>query len=238
MKILLLLGFFDSFLFPRGALYERQFNPAYLHDKRIEILLTTETRFELSALRTYEIYSQVDRYALRAASFGNADYRENFLEFGFGFPVGQSVSFGFAIAGLNSWIRDITNDFTYAMKAGGRFEAGQFSVSAWVNNINIPRISSVDNVPVSYSVRFGYEATRILDFDLKIRGVGAELPFYNFGLTLSPHKSLLLGLSVNTKPILLEYGVQLSLGRMFVNYSGSRHQQLGLTHNIGLGFSQ
>ena len=238
MKIILLIGFFDSFLFPRGILYDKQFNPAHLHETKIEVLLTTETRFELSDLRTYEIYSQVDRYALRAASFGNADYRENFLEFGFGFPVGRNFAFGLTIAGLNSWIKDISNNFAYTLKAGGLFRADPFLVSAWINNINVPRISSVDYVAVSYAVRFGYEATKVLHFDLTVRGVETELPFYNFGLKLSPHRSLLLGLSVNTRPMLLEYGVQLSLGRMIVNYSGNRHQQLGLTHNIGLGFVQ
>jgi hypothetical protein len=236
LSILLLISFFDSFLFPRDVLHERQFNPAYLHERKLEVLLTSEVRFQLSELRTFELYSQINRYSLKVASFGNDIYRENIFEFGFGFPVGQSLSLGLNAAGLNVWIKDVSNDFTYTLKAGGQFENDPFLVSVLINNINVPRISSFDYVPISYSLRLEYAATRILRFDFAMRGVEAELPFYNFGLVLSPHNSLLLSLKVNTKPLLLEYGVQLLLGKMLFNYAGNRHQQLGLTHNIGLGF--
>lgn len=237
MNILLLIGFFNSFLFPRNILFEHQFNPAYLHQERFEIILASETRFELSELQTFGIYSQINRYSLKAVSFGSDVYRENFLEVGFGFPVARKFAFGLHVAGLNTWIKDYSNDFVYALKAGGQFESDPFIISMWVNNLNVPRISSDDYAPVSYSVRFEYRAQRNLNFDFAIRGVETELPFYNFGLTFAPHKMALFGISINTKPILLQYGLKIALGSTFLSYSGSRHQQLGLTHNIGLGIS-
>lgn len=237
MKILLLIGFFDSFLFPRNILFENQFNPAYLHQDRFEIMLVSERRFELPELQTFGLYSQINRYSLKAVSFGSDVYRENLLEVGFGFPITKGFAFGINIAGLNTWIKDFSNEFVYTVKAGGQFEADPFLIGVWVNNLNVPRASSDDYAPVSYGVRFEYRAQRNLNFDFKIRGVETQLPFYNFGLVFSPHEMALLRVSVNTKPIMLEYGLKMTLGSMFLSYSGSRHQQLGLTHNLGLGYS-
>ena len=107
MKILLLLGFFDSFLFPRNILLEHHFNPAYLHQERFEIIVVSEIRFELAELQTFGIYSQIKSYSVQAISFGNDMYRENFLEFGFGFPVAKKFAVGVNIAGLNTWIKDL-----------------------------------------------------------------------------------------------------------------------------------
>ena len=237
MKILLLISFFDSFLFPRNILLEDHFNPAYLHQERFEIVVASERRFELAELQTFAVYSQIKNYSVKAMSFGNDAYRENFLEFCFGFPLAKRFALGVNIAGLNTWIKDFQNEFAYSMKVGGRFKSGPFLIGAWVNNLNQPRISSDDYAPVSYSVRFGYQAQENFNFGFRIRGVDKGLPFYNFGLTFMPHKIALLGISVNTEPILLEYGLKIALGSMFLCYSGSRHLQLGLTHNLGLGYS-
>ncbi|MGD8978485.1 MAG: hypothetical protein PVH23_00240 [candidate division WOR-3 bacterium] len=238
MKLLLLISFFDTFLFPRNILHEDQFNPAHLQEKRFEIVLASEMRFELAELRTFGLYSQIDRYSLKATSFGCESYRENFFAFGFGFPVGGNFAVGINVAGLNVWIKDMCNEFTYGLKIGGQFENELFLISSWINNINVPRVSALDYVPLSYSVRFLYKVSSNLHFRLAVRGVEAELPFYNFGLTFAPREMLLLSLSVNSRPILLEYGLRLSLGKMFLGYSGNRHQQLGLTHSIGMGFVQ
>jgi hypothetical protein len=218
-------------------MFENQFNPAYLHQEKFEIILVSEKRFELSELQTFGIYSQINRYSLKAVSFGSDVYRENFLEVGVGFPVARKFAFGINFAGLNTWIKDFSNDFTYTIKAGGQFEGDPFLIGVWVNNLNVPRVSSADYAPISYSVRFEYKAQRNLNFDFTIRGVEVELPFYSFGLMFTPHEMTCFGISINTKPILLQYGLKIILGPLFLSYSGSRHQQLGLTHNLGLGYS-
>ena len=202
------------------------------------MMLTSETRFELPELRTFNFHCQVDRYNLRLTSFGCEAYRENFLEFGFGFPISKDLALGLSVSGLNVWVRDVYNEFAYGVKIGGSYENEPIRISSWVNNINVPRVSAIDYIPVSYALRFDYRASPALDFCFAARGVETELPFYNFGVTFSPYEVISLSLSVNTKPMLLEYGLQLSLGRMLFSYSGNRHQQLGLTHNVGMGFVQ
>lgn len=238
MKILLLLGFFESFIFPRNILYEIDFNPAELHRSKFELIAGSEIRYELAELRTYYLHSQLGCYGMKFASFGNELYRENFLEIGFGFPIDQHFSAGAYIAGLNCWVKDVSNDFSYAIKAGGQFESAPFKVSLWVNNINVPRISSVDFAPISYSLRSDYSARNDLNFHFSVSGVETDLPFYKFGAAYRAHDVILLSMGISTKPITFEYGLQIAFGHMFVFYSGNRHQQLGLTHNLGMGFSR
>lgn len=238
MIILLLIGVFDSFLFPGGILFEKQSNPAQLYESRLEVVFTGETKYGLPELRTISIYSQIDRCSVKAASFGNSLYRENFFEAGFGFPVGQRFAFGINVAGLNCWIKDVSNEFTGAFKVGGQFEKEPILVSAWVSNVNVPRLSAVDYVPICYSLSCDYRGHANLHFNFTVRGVDRGLPFYNFGLEFQPYRILTLGAGVNTEPLLLEYGLQLSLGKLCLSYSGNQHQQLGLTHNVAIGFLQ
>lgn len=219
-------------------MFERQSNPAQLCESRFEISLAGETKFGLSELRTISIYSQIDRYSIRAASFGNSLYRENFLEAGFGFPVGKRFAFGITVAGLNCWIKELRNEFTGAFKVGAQFESEPVLVSAWVSNVNVPRLSAVDYVPMCYSLSCGYRGHENLHFNLTLRGVERGLPFYNFGIKFQPYRTLTLGAGVNTQPISLEYGLKFSLGQLCLGYSGTQHPQLGLTHNVAIGFQQ
>jgi hypothetical protein len=235
---ILLIGFFDAFLFPGSMLHEEQFNPAYLHERKFEVMLGSEQRFELPELRTAMVYSQVGQYSVRASSFGHDLYRESILEFNAGFAVTENVALGFGIAGMNCLIRDVCNDFTYSIKAGGLLNVGDLSVSTWVNNVNVPRVSAVDCAPVSYAVRLDHRPRANLGLNLSVRGVADGMPFYTCGILFAPHGIMLLGLGVSTKPFLFEYGMKLSPGTVFFSYSGSRHPQLGMTHFFTVGFTQ
>ncbi len=201
-------------------------------------MLTSELRYELAELRTFGLYSQVDRYSFKITSFGNESYRENFFELGMGFRIGKRYALGMSVAGMNTWIKDMRNTFTYGIKIGGRFESDPLQISSWINNVNVPRVSSIDYVPLSYAVRFDYMVAPVLGLIFAVRGVETGLPFYNVGLAYAPYEILGLYVGVSSEPMLLEYGLRLSLGNMKLCYSGNRHQQLGLTHNLCLGFAR
>ena len=237
MKILLLFGFFESFLFPRSVLHQIEFNPAQLHREKFELLLGSETRYGLAEIRTFYLYSQINRYSIELASFGSDLYRENFFQFGFGFPIGEWFAAGFHVAGLNCWVKDLSSDFAYAIKAGAQFETDVVIVSAWLNNINVPRISTVDYAPVTYSARLDYNPHPNFDFIFALLGVETGLPFYRCGVEWTPHASMLLCVGFTTRPITIEYGIKITIGRVRLLYSGNRHQQLGLTHDFGIGFT-
>lgn len=236
MSILFLFAVFESSLFPHSILLENQFNPATLYQKQFEIIAGTEVKFGLPELRTYTIYSQIKSYSIAVTSFGSDLYKENVIGFGFGFPVVKKLAVGLNISLLNYWIKEHYSHLGYSIRVGGFFQNSPFEIGAWVNNINIPRFSEIDYVPLSYSVRCSYFAVHNLSFNFAIRGVETDLPFFNFGAFYSPYKIIELAAGINTEPLLLEYGLKINLGEFTMGYAGSHHRQLGLSHQLSIAF--
>jgi len=236
MLILALFTVFESFLFPPTIFDENRFNPATLYEKDFEVTISTEVKFGLSDLRAHTIYSHINSYRLSATSFGNDLYRENVVHLGFGFPIIEKLAVGLSVAMLNYWIRDTENHFGYSLKIGSVFHSTPVKASAWINNINVPKFSEVDYLPPNYSLRINYAALRNLSFHFALRGIETKLPFFNFGLFYSPYRIIKIGIGVNTDPTLLEYGLETYVGEFILNYSGSSHQKLGLSHSLSLGF--
>ena len=236
MLVFFLFTIYESFLFPRSFFVETQFNPANLNQEQLRIFAGSEIKFGLGELRTHTLCSQLKSYNINLASFGNDLYKENLIGLGFCFSVIEKMAFGIDISVLNYWIKDNYSRFGYSIKLGGIFSNGPVEIGAWANNINIPKFSEIDYIPPSYSLRCDYFATDNLSLGFAVRGVEKDLPFFNFGLLYSPHEIIELGISVNTEPILLEYGLQIYIGDFVVNYFGSNHLQLGLSHLFSLGF--
>jgi len=231
MLIPFLFTVFESFLFPANILSENQFNPASLYQEQFQINLSTEVKFSLSDLRTYTLYSEIKSYSLNIASFGNDLYRENVVGFGFGFPLIRNFAAGLHISLVNYWIKDYYSHYGYSLRIGGVFENSPIEIDGWINNINVPKFSDIDYLPLTYSVRCN------LSFDFGVRGIETDLPFFKFGLFYAPIKIIKFGVGVNTEPLLLEYSLEIYLGELTLNYFGSNHHQLGLSHSLGVGFN-
>ena len=236
MLIPFLFAIFETFLFPRGILSENQFNPATLHQNQFEITIDTEVKFGLTELRIHRIHSQIRTYSISVASFGNDIYRENIVGLGLSFPVVEKLAAGFNISAINYWIKDNCSCFGYSLRIGAIFWNNPIELGAWINNINMPKFSEVDYVPLSYSFRGRFLAMENLSFYFATRGLDTDLPFFNFGLFYAPYKIIEFGMGINTDPILLEYGLKIFVGQFDLYYSGSNHRQLGLSHQLGVGF--
>lgn len=237
MLAITLFAVFESLLFPRSVFLESQFNPASLYQKRFELIIGTGSNFGLSELRTYTIHSKIKSYNISAANFGNDIYRENMINAGLSFPVVEKLAVGFSVAMLNYWVKDNYNRFSYSLKIGWVYQNNLIEISGWINNINIPKFSSVDYLPPNYSLKLSYSTKNNLSLIFTIRGIETELPFFNFGLSYSPYKIITFGAGINTDPMYLEYMLKLSLGSLVLNYVGSTHQYLGLSHFLSVGFS-
>lgn len=236
MVIILIISAFETTLFPQSLFLEDHFNPALEAREGFQLDLGTGSRFGLSELRTYYVYSTIKSYRLSAHSFGCDLYRENMLRLGSCFGIRKAWTVGFSVGLLNNWVRDNFNRFAYSLCLGSIFQTGDVKVSGWVDNINMPRLSSVDYLPPSYSMRFDYITKSRLDFAFAVRGMEKNLPFFNFGVSLSPYEIILIGVGVNTDPLYLEYILKLNLGDFALCYAGSNHQYLGLSHAFSIGF--
>lgn len=237
MLIVYLFSIFESFFFPRNNLFENRSNPAILSRKQSELIIGAEQRFGLTDLRTYTIYSQLKSYSLGITSFGNRLYREHCVDLGFGFPIIENLGAGANIAMLNYWVKDYYSKFAYTVKIGGLFQTTKAEFGIWFSNINSPKFSDIDYLPPGYSLCFGYLITNDLSFNFTIREIEDELPFFKFGLIYSPYKIVQFTGDVNTEPLLFEYGLKINLGEFSLNYSGSIHRRLGLSHAFYLIFA-
>jgi len=237
MVIIILFALFESQIFPYSIFLENQYNPASHFQKGVFINFGTGTRFCLSELRTYSIYTKIKSYSIHATSFGNDIYRENIISAGMSIQVVDKVIAGFGIAMLNYWIGNYCNRFGYSVKIGGLYHNKSTEIGGWINNINIPRFSDVDYLPPSYSLRFKYVTSNNVSLIFALRGLESDLPFFNIGVSCMPSKIITLGTGVNTDPLYLEYIIQLNLNTFILRYAGNNQRHLGLSHFLGLCFN-
>jgi hypothetical protein len=67
-------------------------------------------------------------------------------------------------------------------------------------------------------------------------GKEKDRPFFKPGLFIKPTKNLEIFTGISTENFLFEFGLRLLLGRIILEYAGTSHRQLGLTHSFFVNF--
>jgi len=230
--IIFLFNIFENFVFPDFNNRSIQFNPAGLIEPKFFVCLGSNERFGLSSLRTWTAGMQVRSSQLIFKTFGNELYRENAFELAGGFTVYKGIGAGIGIGVLNNWIKDYTNRFTYTIKLGAMFQLPNLRLDLCLNNINNPRFSEIDYLPISYLLGLQYCINPYVKAYFNTMGKEKDKPFFNFGLLVIPVKEIEFYTGINTENFLFEYGLEICLGRLAVDYAGTIHRQLGLSHTI------
>jgi hypothetical protein len=232
-----LFSLFESGLFPDNILLRTKFNPAHLARENFEFLSFGQQKFGLVEFRSLDLSLQSRSFSLGLNGFGGEYYRETRVALGFGFGLNRNLAAGVEIDLLNNWVKDYVNRFGYGLKLGGLYQAGQFIFGALVNNLNQPRFSAIDRLPVSYGIDFRYAASVRFTPYFSILGSDRTPPFFRFGIALAPAPPVQITAGVNTDPVQLEYGFRFRIRSLNILYAGSTHSQLGLTHGLGLQFA-
>ncbi|MGB9720672.1 MAG: hypothetical protein ACPL28_04220 [bacterium] len=236
MIVLFFFNIFENFLFPDFALNTTQFNPANLIEQRFSVSIGGEERFGMQELRIWTAHMQVNSLRLRFKSFGNDLYKENYFELAGGFLLYRTLGAGMGIGLLNNWIKDYTNRFTYAIRLGGVFEISNLKFDLCVNNINYPRFSEIDYLPLTYVLGIQYKINNYLAPYFYTMSRETARPFFNFGLRTMPAKEIECYAGLNTEDFVFEYGLKIFLRRLALEYAGSNHRQLGLSHAFFINF--
>jgi hypothetical protein len=232
-----LFSLFESGLFPDNILLRTKYNPAHLARENFELLSFGQQKFGLDEFRSFDLSLQTRSFGLCLNGFGGDYYRENRVALGLAFGLNRNLAAGIEIDLLNNWIKDYANRFGYGLKLGGLYQAGQFIFGAFVNNLNQPRFSAIDRLPISYGIDFCYAASVRFAPYFSILGSDQIPPFFRFGIGLAPASPVKITAGVNTDPVQLEYGFQFRIRSLNFLYAGSTHSQLGLTHGLGLQFA-
>ncbi|MGQ9701059.1 MAG: hypothetical protein ACUVQT_01205 [bacterium] len=232
MILLFLLNAFENFLFPEFSNSRLQFNPANLAAQNFLIALGGNEDFGLSSMRTWTAGIQVQTFQVVLKTFGNELYRENGLEMAGGFTVYHGLAAGIGIGVLNNWIKDHTNRFTYTVKLGGVLQLQNLKIHLCLNNVNSPKFSEIDCLPISYILGMEYKINSYLQPYFHTMGKEEEPPFFNFGLIAVPVSTTEFYAGISTENFLVEYGLRIRLRRIAFDYAGNMHRQLGLSHTF------
>ncbi len=236
MIIVMIFTLFESVLFPDNIFAEDLFNPALIRGRPVEASFLAGTRFGMTELREYKFSFQGGAYAVGLSSLGSALYRENDISGSFSVQFREVINAGLGLHVLNCWISGNSNCYNYSLRAGGAGQIGFLLLSAWINNINQPRFSSAERVPVTYSARADYTLERGIVFSFALRSIAGNLPFYNAGIRAKFFGLLEAGIGLNTDPVLMEFTNCFRLGWLSMTYEGSSHPKLGWSHRFGVTF--
>lgn len=236
MIIICLLNIFENFLFPDLALNTAKFNPADFIEQKLFISLGGDEKFGINDLRTWNADLQIRPFRLRLKTFGNELYRENGLEFSGGFIIYKTLTGGIGIVLLNNWIKEYTNRFTYSVKFGSVYYLSNLRFDFCLNNINHPEFSEIDYLPITYLFGLSYFINQEIRPYFYIMGKEKERPFFKSGLFINPIKNFEFFTGISTENFLFEFGLRLHLGRIILDYAGTSHRQLGITHSFFVNF--
>ncbi|MCK4307630.1 hypothetical protein KAW50_05320 [candidate division WOR-3 bacterium] len=215
-------GAFEAIDCEKESIFE---NPAKLSNSGVQTLWVNS----FGILPYARISCSIKNFGLGVSNFGNELYREN--EFLLGYRWRE---FGVLLRGMNVCIKDRGSDFTIGLDFGASFKltpSSEFNLS--LQNLNFPKISD-EEVPKRVA---GTVVTKLMsDFTTHIQLYKES--WYPFEIRIRNEiklsELLSFGVGVKTYPSSFSIGVLLNYKRLGVSYFVRTHQELGLTHIIGV----
>lgn len=207
----------------------------YDENRRCALSLMSKIHFDLEEIRSYYIDSRYQRYDVYAMSFGNERYRENFVRIGFRIGVQHTGTLLLRLAGYNYWIKNYTTRFHYAINAGFLWRRDQSYLQVEARNLNVPRFSATDYIPLILSIQGVHAVKPSLSVLGAVQSIQGSIPSYHFGIQMTPFRQVRIGAGIMTAPPCFDCMFTLILGRMRVSYFGNVHVVLGLSHALAMG---
>jgi hypothetical protein len=172
---------------------------------------------------------------LGVAALGMKDYQEFTFSVAAGFPLGPAFAYGLAVQGLYVGIAGFGADFVPAVDIGLLWYNERYTIGLVIDNLNQPRNSSGDELPVKLGV--GAAVTPVENFTVsadlvKEKSYGERLLT---GTKFQLGRCLALRLGLGTNPFVIAAGAGVSYKLFRVDYACRFHSRLKETHLIGFG---
>ncbi len=230
MIIFYLLAIFENSLFPDFTINIARFNPGNFIEPKFLLAFGGMEKFGIDELKIYQVQIQNRPWKARLMTLGNELYRENLLELSGGFFIYKTWTAGIGIELLNNWIKDFTNRYTYSLKFGSSLSIPDLNFDFCINNINQPRFSNVDLLPLSYILGMKYDFNQTFQPYFFALGTTTRGFFLKTGAFFKFCPALEFSGGLNTENFQLEYCLRVHLRKIAFDYAGTNHRQLGLTH--------
>ncbi len=213
---------FESIDCEKESIFE---NPAKLSTPGIQTLWVKP----FGILSYARVNYSIKNIGIGISSFGNELYRENEFLLGYGWK-----GVGVLLKGMNLSMKDTKSDFTIGLDIGATFKLtphSEFNLS--LQNLNFPKIAG-EEIPKRIMGEFVTKP--MSDFTTRIQlykesWYPIEIRIRN-EIMLS--ELLSFGVGIKTYPSSFSLGVLLNCKKFGVSYFARTHQDLGLTHIIGV----
>ncbi|MEW6510264.1 MAG: hypothetical protein AB1428_04830 [Bacteroidota bacterium] len=176
---------------------------------------------------------------LSGSRFGFELYREFEIGLAFGRRVTDEVSAGIAARGYRLMVAGYGSAWGWGITFGFHWRASEsLSLGCVAVNVNAPRLG-VSNERLPQSIGAGALISPfpglsvLIDIDKELRFP----PELRIGLEYVPVKNLFLRFGTSRDPATYGAGFGLSLEGQVLEYSATRHDELGFTHQFTLTFN-
>ncbi len=205
-------------------------------------LFYSPSPFQLSQLSHFGLTTikNVDglNFAAGFTSFGFSLYRETSLSISAATMFTESFGAGLNIHGNHLSIHTYGSATTAVLDLGAIISAAEnLNIGISLNNIGRSTFGADDDIPQTFITGFSYSlmenATVAADLVYDVRYSTG----YRAGIEFSPHEIVTLRAGTQSEQSRMYVGMGINIFSFQIDYGIATHSELGLTHSIGITFS-
>ncbi len=192
------------------------------------------SHFGLSTIQNYDKMN----FAVGFTSFGFPLYRETALSLTAATMFTESFGAGLNVHVNHLSIQSYGSATTAVVDLGAIFSAtDNLNIGVSLNNISRSTFGKDDDIPQTYIAGFSYSLMEksIVAVDL-VHDVRYSTG-YRAGVEFSPHEIITLRVGTQSEQSRLFGGIGINIFSIKIDYGIATHSELGLTHSIGITFT-
>ena len=171
-------------------------------------------------------------------SFGFSLYRETMFSFTSATMFTESFGAGLNIHANHLSIQSYGSATTAVVDLGAIFSAAEnLNISISLNNISRSTFGADDDIPQIFISGFSYTVMEKTIVAVDIVHDVRYSTGYRAGIEFSPHEIITLRAGTQSEQARLFGGIGIKIFSFQIDYGIATHSELGLTHSIGISFS-
>lgn len=197
--------------------------------------------FQLPQLTNYGLLATDDfgvvKGAVSFSTIGFSLYRETFGSFSTAYVGISNFSFGITVSLYHLSIENYGSALSAGIDIGSIYSLSEdLNVGFSFNNLNNATYGEDDDIPQVLLAGISYRIIEdaIVNIDL-VKDIRYE-PTYRAGIEFKPHEIVVIRSGYQGEPSRLFGGVGFTLSPFTIDYGVATHDDLGLTHSIGISF--
>ncbi|MBI2428017.1 MAG: hypothetical protein HYV29_04355 [Ignavibacteriales bacterium] len=197
--------------------------------------------FQLPQLTNYGLLAAdnfgVVKGGVSFSSFGFSLYKETFGSLSVAYTGMTNFSFGITVSLYHLSIESYGSALKLGIDIGSIYSlTEELNIGFALNNLNGATYEEDDDIPQIILAGLSYRIIEeaVVNVDL-VKDIRYE-PTYRAGIEFEPHDIVVVRSGFQGKPSRLFAGIGFTVTRFTIDYGVATHDDLGLTHSIGISF--